>query len=141
MIFKRSPWVFVFHGAGCNGCNLEVFATVTPRYDVERLGILIKHSPRNADILLVEGMVNKKNASRIKTVYEQMASPKAVVAVGSCAISGGVFADSYNHAGPLDKIVPVDVYVPGCPPRPEAIIDGILKGVEILENRRKGKKG
>ncbi len=138
MTFKKSPWVFVFHGAGCNGCNLEVLAVATPRYDVERLGIVIKHSPRNADILVVEGMVNKKNADRIRTVYDQMASPKVVVAVGACAVSGGPFAESYNHAGPLDRIIPVDVYVPGCPPRPEAVIDGILKGVEVLERASKG---
>ena len=137
MSFRRSPWVFVFHGAGCNGCNLEVFAVTTPRYDAERLGVVVKHSPRNADILLVEGIVNKKNAERIRTVYQQMADPKAVVAVGACAVSGGAFAESYNHAGPLDRIIPVDVYVPGCPPRPEAVIDGIIKGAEALERKKR----
>ena len=132
----KSPWIIHFNTGACNACDIEIIAALTPRYDLERFGILSKGSPRHADILVIEGIVTKKMKDRLLTIYQQMAEPKYVMAVGSCAITGGVFFDSYNFAGPLDKIIPVDVYVPGCPPKPEAIIDGVTK---IL--KKMGEKG
>ncbi len=117
----------------CNGCSIEILASLTPKYDLERFGILSKGSPRHADILVVEGIVTKKMKDRLLTIYHQIPDPKYVMAVGACAISGGVFYDSYNFAGPLDKVIPVDVYVPGCPPKPEAIISGVTKILKKME--------
>lgn len=100
---------------------------MTPKYDVERLGILLEPSPRHADVLLVTGVVTRQVADRLKRIYEQMPNPKFVVAIGACACSGGVFEGNYNVLGGVDKIIPVDVYIPGCAPKPESIIDGIVK--------------
>ncbi len=130
---KKSPWVIDYDVGGCNGCNLEVLATLTPRYDVERFGVVYKSSPKNADVLIVQGCLNKKAVKRLKKIYSQMAEKKVVMAVGSCAITGGPFAEAYNFAGPVDKHIPVSVYVPGCPPRPEAIIDGLLKALRMVK--------
>ena len=109
---------------------------MTPRYDVERFGILLEPSPRHADVLLVTGPVTRQCADRLKRIYEQMPEPKFVVAIGACACSGGVFEGNYNVLGGVDKIIPVDVYIPGCPPKPEAIIDGILK---LLKSAKEAK--
>lgn len=133
LTIKRSPWICNFDCGGCNGCILEIVALLTPRFDIERFGCLMRPSARHADILLVSGFINKQNMKRLKTIYDQMAEKKKVIAIGSCAITGGPFKDSYNSAGPADKVIPVDIYVPGCPPRPEAIINAIFKllGVPI----------
>ena len=133
----KSPWVSVFNSGGCNGCAIETFACKTPTYDIERFGIQIKSSPRHADVLLVTGPVTEQSRERLLNVYEQLAEPKFVVAVGTCAISGGVFRKGYNTAIKLDEVVPVAMYIPGCAPRPEAIIDGILK---LLGLRKCSKK-
>jgi len=130
---KKSLWVFHFNAGSCNGCDIEIVATLTPRYDPERFGIKLVGTPRHADVLLVTGPVTKQMEPRLRRVYEQMASPKVVMAVGTCAQSGGVFFDSYNLAGPVDQIIPVDVYVPGCAPRPEAIINGVVTAIAKLE--------
>lgn len=130
---RDSLWVFLCNAGSCNGCDIENVAMVTPRYDVERLGIKVVGSPRHADALLVTGPVTKKMAHRLRRVYDQMPDPKVVVAVGTCAVSGGVFYESYTLEGPLDRILPVDVYVPGCPPRPEAIIHGVALALAKLE--------
>ena len=122
-----SPWILHFNTGGCNGCDIEVLAALTPRYDVERFGILAVGSPRHADVLVVTGPVTRQVRSRLIRIYEQMPEPKFVVAVGSCAISGGIFKGSYNVLGGVGEVLPVDVYVPGCPPKPEAIINGIVK--------------
>ncbi len=100
---------------------------LTPRYDVERFGILLEPSPRHADVLLVTGAVTRQCADRLRRIYEQMPEPKSVVAIGACACSGGVFEGTYNVLGGADKVVPVDAYIPGCPPKPEAMIDGVVK--------------
>jgi NADH-quinone oxidoreductase B subunit len=123
----RSPWLIHFNAGACNACDIEVVAALTPRYDVERFGALLKGSPRHADVMVVSGSVPRKIRDRLKRIYEQMPDPKFVVAVGSCAISGGVFQDCYNVMEGVDKIIPVNAFIPGCPPKPEAILDGVVK--------------
>lgn len=130
---KKSLWVYHVSGGSCNNCDIEILDLLTPRFDVERFGIVLCGSPRHADVLLCTGIVNKKCVERIKEVYEQTPKPCVVVAVGACACSGGIFRDGYQMAGPLNKIIPVDVYIPGCPPKPEAIIAGIVKFLKELK--------
>lgn len=134
----NSPWAVHFNSGSCNGCDIEILATLTPRYDLERFGVKLQGSPRHADILICTGPVTRQSRERLKRVYEQMPDPKFVVAVGSCAISGGVFAGCYNVVGHIDEVIPVDVYVPGCPPRPEAIIDGIVKLLQNMKGKPVG---
>jgi len=126
-LIRYSPWLVHFNTGACNGCDIEVLAALTPFFDPERMGVKLAPNPRHADIMIVTGAVTKKAASRLKRLYEQMPSPKYVIAVGACAISGGVFAGSYSTVSGVDRVIPVDVYVPGCPPKPEAILDGIVK--------------
>lgn len=129
----RSPWVTHFNTGGCNGCDIELIAVFTPRYDVERFGVMLKGSPRHADILAVTGPVTRQVRDRLLRIYEQIPEPKYVVAIGTCAVSGAPFWDGYNVLGGVDKILPVDVYIPGCPPRPEAILYGLKKLIEKME--------
>ena len=136
----KSPWLFHFNSASCNNCDIELVDALTPRFDVERFGILLEGSPRHADILVVTGFVNRQAAPRLRRIYDQMPNPKIVIALGTCATSGGIFANSYNAAGPVDRVIPVDVYIPGCPPRPQAIIDGIVKALAKLQALRGGGK-
>ncbi len=131
-IIRRSPWIVHFNTGACNGCDIEVLAAITPHYDPERFGVKLAPSIRHGDILIITGAVTKKAAERLKRLYEQMPSPKYVIAVGACAISGGVFHNSYSVLAGADKVVPVDMYVPGCPPRPEAILQGIVKLLEKI---------
>ncbi|RLE52250.1 MAG: NADH-quinone oxidoreductase subunit B [Candidatus Methanomethylicota archaeon] len=123
----KSPWILYMCTGACNACDIEVIAALTPRFDVERFGILLKGSPRHADVLVVTGAVSRHVAPRLKRIYEQMPHPKFVMAVGTCACSGGVYWGCYNVLGGIDKVIPVDVYVPGCPVRPEAVIQGVAK--------------
>lgn len=136
-VFSRSPWILHYDGSSCNGCDIEVLACLTPLYDVERFGIINTGNPKHADILLVTGSVNERNIEIIQNLYHQMPEPKVVVAVGACACSGGIFSRAYNVQGGIDNVVPVDVYVPGCAARPESIIDGVVRGLEALELKRK----
>lgn len=133
--FKKSPWIIHYDGTSCNGCDIEVLACLTPVYDVERFGIINTGNPKHADILLITGSVNEQNKPVVKNIYDQMPDPKVVVAVGICATSGGIFKDCYNVMGGVDMVIPVDVYVPGCAARPESIIDGVVKGLAILEEK------
>ena len=135
--FSKSPWILHYDASSCNGCDIEVLACLTPLYDVERFGVVNTGNPKHADILLITGSVNERNIDIIQNLYRQMPDPKVVVAVGACACSGGIFARAYNIQGGIDKVLPVDVYVPGCAARPESIIDGVVNGIGALEQKRK----
>jgi len=126
-----------FNTGGCNGCDIEFVAAVTPVYDVERFGIKLQGSPRHADILAATGPVTSQIAQSLRRVYDQMPSPKFVVALGTCAVSGAPFRNCYSIQGGIDSVIPVDVYVPGCPPRPEAMIDGIAKLLQRIRGAKK----
>jgi ech hydrogenase subunit C len=129
----KSPWLLHYDCSSCNGCDIEVLACLTPVYDVERFGIINVGNPFHADILLVTGTVNLRNRKVLVNLFDQMPHPKVVVAIGSCALSGGIFRETYNVLGGIDKVIPVDVYVPGCPAKPEAIIDGVLMGLDKIK--------
>lgn len=137
---SNSPWAIHYNSGSCNGCDIEILATLTPRYDLERFGVKLQGSPRHADILICTGPVTLQSRDRLRRIYEQMPEPKFVVAVGSCALSGGAFRGCYNVVGQVDEVVPVDAYIPGCPPRPEAIIDGLVKLLKNLEAAQKAEK-
>lgn len=134
---KKSPWIIHYDASSCNGCDIEVLACLTPMYDLERFGIINTGNPKHADIFLVTGGVNEQNKAVIKNIYDQMPEPKVVIALGICATSGGVFRECYNIIGGIDKVIPVDVYLPGCPVRPEQIIDSVVKGLSILEEKQR----
>ncbi len=128
---KNSMWPLPF-ATSC--CGIEFMATMAPHYDLARFGAeRVGFSPRQCDLLMVMGTIAKKMAPVVKQVYLQMAEPRWVMAVGACASSGGVF-DTYSVLQGIDQVVPVDVYVPGCPPRPEAIIDGFMKVQDLVQN-------
>lgn len=126
----KSPWVFHLSTGSCNNCDIETLDCLTPRFDVERFGILLAGSIKHADVLLVTGSCNRMSAERLKTLYDQVPKPCLVVGIGTCTGSRGIFMDSYNCPVPLDSIIPVDAYIPGCPPKPEAIIAGVVKLIE-----------
>lgn len=134
---SKSPWLLHYDGSSCNGCDIEVLACLTPVYDVERFGIINTGNPKHADIFLITGGINKQNEPVVKQIYEQMPNPKVVVAVGICACNGGIFKDCYNILGGVDTTIPVDIYVPGCAARPEAIMDGVVKAIALLDEKRK----
>lgn len=122
-------------------CGIEFMATMAATYDIARFGSeRMSFSPRQADMLMVMGTISKKMAPILRQVYEQMAEPKWVIAVGACASSGGIF-DTYSVLQGIDKVIPVDVYVPGCPPRPEQILDGVLKLHEIVKAESVHRRG
>lgn len=131
----NSPWAIHFNSGSCNGCDIEILATLTPTYDLERFGVKMQGSPRHADILICTGPVTRLARERLLRTYEQMPNPKFVMAVGSCGTSGGVFHGCYNVSGGIDEVLPVNVFVPGCPPRPEAIIDGIVQLLGCLKEK------
>ncbi|SKA68109.1 NADH-quinone oxidoreductase subunit B family protein [Desulfobaculum bizertense] len=132
----RSPWLYRINAGSCNGCDVELATTaLIPRYDVERLGCKYCGSPKHADIVLITGPVTSQVKDKVLRVYNEIPDPKVTVAVGICPISGGVFRGSYSIPGTLDSIIPVDVNVPGCPPRPQAIIEGVAKALEIWKTR------
>ena len=135
--FKQSPWIIHYDASSCNGCDIETLACLTPLYDVERLGVVNTGNPKHADIFLVTGAVNKQSEAVIQNIYHQLPEPKVVVAVGICASTGGIFSECYNISGGVDTVIPVDVYVPGCAARPEAIIDGIVKALTVLEKKHR----
>ena len=136
----KSPWLLHFDCGSCNGCDIEVLACLTPLYDIERFGIINVGNPMHADIFLVTGTVNQRNKKVLLNLYDQMPHPKVVVAIGSCALSGGIFREAYNVLGGIDQVLPVDVYVPGCPAKPEAIIDGVVMALENFTRKEAEEK-
>jgi Ni,Fe-hydrogenase III small subunit len=131
----KSLWLFHVSAGSCNNCDIEILDCFTPRFDVERFGIQLVASLRHADGLIITGAMNRKAVPLVKRLYQQAPKPCLVVACGICACSQHMFRDSYNVCEPLDKILPVDVYIPGCPPKPEAIIDGIAKLIAKVKNK------
>jgi Ni,Fe-hydrogenase III small subunit len=129
---RRSPWLFHLNSGACNGCDIEFAACLAPRYDVEQIGILLVGSPRHADILCVTGPITRGTRRPLETIYSQVAEPKVVVAVGNCPATCDVFAGSPAIEGPLQNIIPVDVYIPGCPPRPGDVIAGVARAIQAL---------
>lgn len=135
--FGRSLHIREVDAGSCNGCEVEVAALSNPVYDVERLGIHIVASPRHADMLLVTGPVTRNMELALRKTYNATPGPKLVAAMGSCACNGGIFGETYASAGGVDKVIPVDVYIPGCPPRPQAVIFGLLVAVDRLTQKMK----
>ena len=130
----KSPWILHFNTGSCNACDIEVIAALTPTYDLERFGVMLKATPRHADVLVCSGPVTYQIKDRLIRIYEQMAAPKFVVAVGTCACSGGVFDGCYNVMGGIDAALPVSAYIPGCPAGPDAIINGVVALLHSLES-------
>ncbi len=133
----KSPWIIHYNAGSCNGCDIEILALLAPKYDVERVGIINKGNPKQADVLLVTGPVTLRSRERIVELYSQIPEPKVVVSIGACTNTGGVFRGMYGVEDGVDRYIPVDVYVPGCASRPEQIIDGVLKALAILAEKKK----
>ncbi len=131
--FPKSLWIYHCNVGACNGCDIEVIDVLTPYYDVERFGMKLVGSPRHADVLLVCGPVTRQIVPALKRLYDAVPDPKLVIAIGSCAVGGGIWFDSYNVVGGADTILPVDYYIPGCPPRPEAILHGVAVALGLAE--------
>jgi Ni,Fe-hydrogenase III small subunit/formate hydrogenlyase subunit 6/NADH:ubiquinone oxidoreductase subunit I len=130
--FGRSLHIREVDAASCNGCEVEIGALNGPVYDIERFGIHFVASPRHADMLLVTGPVSRNMELALRKTYQAMPPPRLVVAVGACGCSGGIFGQNYASLGGVDKVVPVDVYIPGCPPNPHALLHGILTAIGRL---------
>ena len=128
----KSPWVLHLNTGACNACDIEILAALMPRFDLERFGIQLKGTPRHADVILCTGAITRQNKDRIIRIFEQVPEPKFVVAVGACAMSGCVYRGSYNMMGGIDQVLPVHAYIPGCPIRPDALIDGVVKLLNSL---------
>lgn len=134
---KKSPWILHYNAGSCNGCDIEILACLAPHYDIERLGMLNRGNPKQADIMLVTGPVTFRSRERLVELYSQMAEPKVIVAIGTCTCSGGVFRHMYHVCDGVDHFIPVDVYVAGCASKPEQIIEGVAKALDILEKKNK----
>lgn len=130
--FKKSIWVYHVNAGACNGCDIEILDALTPYYDVERFGIRLVHTPRHADALLVTGPVTRQVRERLLRLYDATPDPKLVIAVGSCPTGGGIWHNSYATLGGLGNVLPVAIYVPGCPPRPEAILYGVAQALGLV---------
>ena len=136
---KKSIWLYHANVGACNNCDIEVVDCLTPRYDVERFGMLLVGSPRHADAIVVTGICTRQARPRLQELYRQAAKPCLVLCIGSCACSGGIFRDCYHFSGPVDEAIrevdpeAIIAYVPGCPPKPEAIIAGAVKALGALD--------
>ncbi|HSW56175.1 MAG TPA: NADH-quinone oxidoreductase subunit NuoB [Ignavibacteriaceae bacterium] len=128
----KSIWVFHMSASPCNNCDIEILDLLTPKYDVERFGIKLVGSVRHADVILLSGVINQKVAPQVKKIYEQAAKPCFVVGVGTCPASGCCFNASYNIVPKREDVIPIDLYIPGCPPKPEAMIEGVVKLMGVL---------
>jgi Ni,Fe-hydrogenase III small subunit/formate hydrogenlyase subunit 6/NADH:ubiquinone oxidoreductase subunit I len=135
-VLGRSLAIREVDAGSCNGCELEIVALNNPVHDIERFGIHFVASPRHADMLLVTGPVTRNMELALRKTYDATPDPKLVVAVGACGISGGIFGTNYATRGGVDQVIPVDVYIPGCPPRPEALLFGILLAVGRLKQKQ-----
>jgi Ni,Fe-hydrogenase III small subunit len=135
--FKKSVWVYHVNAGGCNGCDIEILDALTPYYDVERFGIKLVHTPRHADALLVAGPITRQVRERVLRIYEATPDPKLVIGVGSCAMGGGIWHNSYATLGGLGNVLPVAIYIPGCPPRPEAILYGVAQALGLVTQQVK----
>ncbi|WP_408628791.1 NADH-quinone oxidoreductase subunit NuoB [Anaeromyxobacter soli] len=131
---RESSLYFLLFGLAC--CGIEIMQLGGPRADVMRFGAIPRASPRQADLIIIAGTLTYKMAERVKLLYEQMPEPKYVISMGSCSNCGGLFQNAYSVCKGVDKVIPVDVYVPGCPPRPEAVIEGLLRLQEIIRGER-----
>jgi ech hydrogenase subunit C len=132
---KKSPWILHYDAGSCNGCDIEILASLAPKFDLERFGVINTGNPKQSDIFLVTGPVTYRSRERLVELYAQMPEPKVVVAIGSCTTTGGVFRGMYNVEDGIDHYIPVDVYVPGCAASPQLIIDGVVKALDILEKK------
>jgi membrane-bound hydrogenase subunit mbhJ len=137
---RKSPWVYHVNAGSCNGCDIEIGPCFCPRYDAEQMGVLLQGSPKHADILLITGPMTLRTCEAARDIYDQMPKPKAVVAIGSCPATGNLFAGSPTVMGSVEPGIPVDVYVPGCPPRPQAIMEGIRQASQLLADGKAGNK-
>ena len=138
---RKSLWVYHVNTGACNNCDIEILELLTPRYDIERFGMILVGSPRHADVLAVTGVCTRQAMPRLQEVYLQTAKPCIVMAVGSCALAQGIFTEAYHMGLPVDEaILAVDpdaviAYVPGCPPKPESMIDTAVKAMEMLKRQ------
>jgi len=128
----KSPWILHLNTGACNACDIEILAALMPRFDLERFGVLLKATPRHADVIICTGPATRQTKDRVIRIYEQTPDPKFVVAVGACACSGCVYRGAYNIMGGIDQVIPVNAYIPGCPVRPDAVIDGVAKLLSTL---------
>jgi Ni,Fe-hydrogenase III small subunit len=133
--FPKSLWVYHANVGACNGCDIEVIDVLTPYYDAERFGIKLVGSPRHADVLLVCGPVTRQVVPHVRRLWEAVPEPKLVFAIGTCACGGGIWWDTYNVIGGADKVLPVNYYVPGCPPRPEAIVYAVALALGVVPKK------
>jgi Ni,Fe-hydrogenase III small subunit len=135
---KKSIWVYHVNVGACNNCDIEILELLTPRYDIERFGMILVGSPRHADALLVTGICTRQAAPRLQEVYLQTAKPCVVFAIGSCANDRGIFKPGYDAPRPSDEVIrevdpnAIIAYVPGCPPKPEAMISGVVKALAAI---------
>jgi len=137
-VLRRSISVRAVDAGSCNGCEIEITALNNPIYDVERFGIHFVASPRHADVLLVTGPGSRNMENPLQLTYKATPEPKIVIAAGACACSGGIFGDTYATSGGIDKLVPVDVYIPGCPPRPQALLYGLMLAIDKITSNQQG---
>jgi Ni,Fe-hydrogenase III small subunit len=135
-IVSRSLWIHPAMAGGCNGCHLEILACLSPSYDLERYGVRFASCIRRADAILISGSMTHRNLRRMKQIHLEMQKPGLVVAVGTCALGHGIFEGGAVVSKPVDAILPVDLYIPGCPPKPEAVISGLGKLIQFIRLQR-----
>ncbi len=134
-LFGKSLWLYHCNTGACNGCDIEILNVLTPYYDVERFGMKLVASPRHADVMLLSGAVTRPTLPMVKKAYEALPDPKLVFGIGSCATGGGCWFDTYNVTGGAAGVIPVNYYIPGCPPRPEAIIYGVALALGLVDKQ------